>query len=150
MTQIDLEKRYRTLLTLWFALLLNIGVFFVFTMVAAPELSSEPGNAPAPVLALPLMAAGAFLVIASFVVKRKILERSVEKQEVSLVQTALVIACTMCEASAILGVVERLIMGVRLYYLLLLVAAIGTAFHFPRREQLLAASYKTFNNGVSS
>lgn len=146
MTNIDLEKRYRTLLTLWFALLLNIGVFFVFTMVSAPELSIEPANTPTPVLALPLIAAGAFLVIASFVVKQKILERSVDKQDVSLVQKAVVIACTMCEVSAILGVVERLTMGVRLYYLLFLMAAIGTAFHFPRRDQLLAAGYKTFKN----
>ena len=150
MTNVDLEKRYRTLLTLWFALFLNIGVFFVFTLVSAPEPGSGPGNAPSPVLVVALTAVGTFLVMGSFAMKRQILERSVDKQEVGLVQTALVIACTMCEASVILGVLERLVFGVRQYYVLFLVAAIGTAFHFPRRDQLLAASYKTFKNGASS
>ena len=62
-----------------------------------------------------------------------------------LVQKALVIACAMCEAGALLGLVEYFIVGTREYYLLLVVAAGGIALHFPRRSQLEAASYQSRN-----
>jgi hypothetical protein len=48
----------------------------------------------------------------------------------------------MCEVSALLGVLEHFIIGNREYYLLILIAGAGIAFHFPRRSQLEAASYK--------
>jgi hypothetical protein len=48
----------------------------------------------------------------------------------------------MCEVSALLGLLEHFVVGNREYYLLFLLAAAGTAFHFPRRRQLEAASYK--------
>jgi NADH:ubiquinone oxidoreductase subunit 2 (subunit N) len=148
--RVDLDTRYRTLLTLWFALLLSIGSFFVFTLFAVNETGSEPGRAPNTVLVVALTAVGTFLVVVSFAVKRKLLERSVEKQDLGLVQTALVVACAMCEASVIIGVLERLMLGTREYYLLFLVGAIGMLLHFPRRDHLLAASYKTIKDGSAS
>jgi hypothetical protein len=36
--------------------------------------------------------------------------------------------------SALLGLLERFLTGNRQYYLMFLIAAAGTAFHFPRRE----------------
>ncbi len=38
--------------------------------------------------------------------------------------------------------IERLIIGNREYYLLFILAVAGDLFHFPRRSQLEAASYK--------
>jgi len=133
----DLDARYRTMLILWFALLMNIGVFFVFSLFMGPEIGVA---APNVLLTVVLTALGTFLVILSFAVKRKLLERSVERQDVQLVQKALVIACAMCEASALLGLIQRFVVGNREYYLLFLVAAIGTALHFPKREHLVAAT----------
>jgi NADH:ubiquinone oxidoreductase subunit 2 (subunit N) len=138
----NLDKRYQTLLILWFALFMSVGMYFLFAVFLLPEVSIEPGNPPSRLLSIGLAALGAFLVVASFAVKRKLLERSVEQQDVRLVQKGLVIACAMCEVSALLGMVERLVIGNREYYLLFLIAAAGIAFHFPRRSQLEAASYK--------
>ena len=148
--EIDIKKRQQTLLTLWFAMLMSIGSFFLFSRFLAPENSNEPGNATSDRLIVILMALGTFLVIVSFVVKRKFLERSVEKQDISLVHTGFVIAWAICEVSALLGVLERFLIGNGEYYLLFLLAAAGTAFHFPRRDHLLAASYKTSLNGAAS
>lgn len=137
----DLNKRHQSMVILWFALMMNIGVFFLFTFFGAPE----PNDAPAPQtssLVLALTGVGAFLVLLSFPVKRKLLERSVDNQDVRLVQIGLVVACAMCELSALLGLLERFIIGSRYFYLLFIMAVMGTAFHFPRRQQLLAASYK--------
>lgn len=140
--EIDLNKRYQTLIVLWSALLMNIGVFFLLSLFMAPQISNEPGRTASSLLIVVLTALGTFLTIVSFAIKRKFLERSVEKQDVTLVQKSLVIACAMCELSALLGLLEHFLIGNRDYYLLFLIAAAGTAFHFPRREHLLAATYK--------
>lgn len=138
----NLDKRYQTLLVLWLALFMSVGMYFVFSVFVMSEVGTGPGNPPNRLLTIGLAAVGAFFVVASFAVKRKLIERSVEQQDVRLVQKALVIACAMCEVSAVLGVVERLVIGNREYYLLFLIAAAGIALHFPRRSQLEAASYK--------
>ena len=136
----DFDKRYQTLLVLWFALLMSIGSFFVFSLFFVPESQPVSGQPPNSLLIVVLTAPGALLVLLSFVVKHKLLERSVEKQDVSLVQKGLVFTCAMCEASALLGLIERLTINSRDYYLLFGFAAAGIAFHFPRRNQLEAAS----------
>ena len=141
---VDLNKRYQTLLVLWFALLMSIVLYFVVALLVVPD--PEPGSAPTgranSLLTFALAALGTFLVVLSFAVKRRLLERSVENQDVTLVQKALVLACAMCEVAALIGLLERFIIRNSDYYLLFVVAAIGTALHFPRREQLLAATYK--------
>jgi FtsH-binding integral membrane protein len=141
----NLNARYQTLLILWFALLMSIGMFFGVTLFVAPEIGNNPRNSTNSIAIVVLTALGMSLVILSFVVKRKLLERSVETQDINLVQQALVVACAMCEASALLGIIERFSFSVGASYLLFLLAAAGTALHFPKRDQLEAASYKSRN-----
>lgn len=135
----NLNKRYQTLVILWFAMIMNIVVFFMVALFAAPD---APTSSVSSVVMFVLAGLGTFMVVISFAVKRKLLERSVDNQDVTMVQKALVIACAMCEVAALLGLVGRFIKGGNDFYLLFLVALIGTALHFPRREQLEAASYK--------
>jgi hypothetical protein len=49
-----------------------------------------------------------------------------------------------------MGIIDRLAIRSGADYLLFLIAAIGIAFHMPRREQLLAASYKTSTPGATA
>ena len=150
MTNIDLDKQYRALLTLWVALLLSFGAFFLVTLFITPGTGTEPGQAPNKLLVLVSSAVGSFLVVLSFAVKRKLLQRSVEKQDVSLVQKSLIVPSIMCEGCVWIGVLQHLMLGHREYYLLFLVAAVGMLLHFPRRDHLLAATYKTTGKGAVS
>lgn len=143
----NVQARYPTMVVLWFGQLMSIGAFFFFSLFLGPETTDKPGTPPSTLLIIALTALGTFLVVVSFAVKRKLLERSVEKQEIDLVQKAFVIAGAMCEVSALLGVLERFLINHRYYYLLFLIAAAGTAFHFPRREHLAAATYKASTSG---
>ena len=140
--EIDLDKRYQTLIVLWFGLLMSVGLYFLVTQFAAPAINHERTGSPSSLLIVALTALGTFLVILSFAVKRKLLERSVAAQDVGLVQKAIVVACAMCEVCALLGLIERFTIGNREYYWLFLLAAAGIAFHFPRRNDLESASYK--------
>jgi len=135
--ELDINKRYQTMVILWFALLMSVAMYFVVSQLAPPAIA--PPNS---ILTFTLTAMGTFLVGISFVVKQKLLRRSVDEQDLSLVQKALVIACAICEAAALLGLVERFAVSGRDYLLLFVIAAAGIALHFPRRSQLEAASYK--------
>lgn len=128
---------------------MSIGSFFLFSRLA-PATEREPGIEPSSILIAALLILGILVVAMSFVVKRKFLQRSVEKQDLTLVQQALLVACAMCEACGLLGLLEHFLIGNREYYLLFLVAAFGTALHFPRREHLLAAMPKIPIGGASS
>ena len=82
----NLDKRYQTLVVLWFALLMSIVIYFLFSVFVWPAVSNEPGNPSRSLLIVALTALGTFLVISSFPVKGKLFERAVERQDVSLVQ----------------------------------------------------------------
>lgn len=139
----DLNKRYQTILVLWAAFLMNVAGFFVVTIVAAPQIAEPPPFRS--VLTFTMAGVGTFLTVISFVIKGKFFRRAVDEQNVPLLQTGLVIACAMCEVAALLGLVEAFVIGGRDHYLLFLIAVVGILFHFPRRSQLEAASYKTGN-----
>lgn len=139
----DLDKRYQTMLILWAALLMSVVMFFVMALIAGGQ-STEGSNVPyTPVVSMVLTGVGTFMVGLSFVVKHKLLERSVEQQNIGLVQQALVVACALCEVAALLGIVLRFAMKDPYYYVVFIIAAVGEVFHFPRKSQLLAATYKT-------
>jgi hypothetical protein len=148
--EIDLETRYRSMKTLWLALLMNVGVFFIWILFSAKEIISDSSDAPDTILPGALAAFALVSVIASFVIKRLLLKRAEENQDAMLVQRAMIIACAMCEVSVLIGVIARLTLGFRQYYLLLLVGAIGIALHYPRRDHLLAAGYKNHGLGTRS
>ncbi|CAN5672805.1 hypothetical protein BH18ACI4_BH18ACI4_13430 [soil metagenome] len=100
-THPNIDARYRTMLTLWFALLMSIGIYFAVSVFLAPQINTASETPPTAPFTLVFTALGTLFVVLSLVVKRKILKRSVERQEVALVQQALIVACVMCEVSAL-------------------------------------------------
>lgn len=143
--QPELAQKYQTMITLWAAMLMSVFIYFIVIPFIAPEVSGEQHQRGS-LLILTLTALGALLVLISFPVKHKVLKQSVEKQDTGLVQKALIIAVAICEASALLGLLERFLVGGREYYLLFFFAAAGMILHFPRRSQLEAAQWRTIKS----
>jgi len=141
--EIDLDKRYQTLRVLWFAMLMNIVIFFVVGWITGPALTSRTGSEPFSLVTFVLAALGGFLVVTSFTVKNKMLERSVDRQDINLVQKAFILAWAICEVSAVIGLVERFVLGNSDYFLMEVIALIGILLHFPKRDHLRSASYKS-------
>lgn len=140
--EVDLSKRYQTMITLWFALLMSVVMYFLVALLVAPS-AIGIGGAAGPLLIVVFAVLGAFFVGLSLLIKQKFLQRSVDEQDLSLVQKGILVACALCEISAILGLIGFFLAGSRAYYLLFVLAATGIAFHFPRLSQLEAASYKS-------
>jgi hypothetical protein len=134
-----IDNRFRTLLILWFAMLMNVVMFYLFLVFAfAPSAEPAPNNT----LSLTLLIVGTLLVIVSFPIKRRFLNLSVEKQKLDLVNTGLVLAWAISEVATMLGMLDRFLTGNRYYFVLFLISAAGIALNFPRRDHLLAATYK--------
>lgn len=119
---------------------MSIGLYFAVSLFMTPQISNPSETQPTTMFVVMFTALGTIFVLLSFVVKRKLLQRSVERRDIALVQKALIFACAMCEVAALLGLVERFLFDSRAYYLLFVISAIGTLFHLPRREQLVAAT----------
>jgi drug/metabolite transporter (DMT)-like permease len=138
-TPANIDERYRIMLVLWFAMLSAVGLYFVVAQFTQPpEVDSAQNN----ILTITLLGLGVFMVAISFVIKRRFLAQSVERQEIGLVQTGHIVALAMCETSAIFGLVDLFVTGHRHYFVVMIVGALGILFHFPRRDHLLAATYK--------
>lgn len=124
--------------TLWFALLASLPMYLAFTSFAMQRGQTTNNDW----LSFVFAGVATFMVILSFAVKKTLLRRAVETQDIKLVQPAFVVAWAMCEVSALLGVVEYVVAGTRDYIVLFLLSAVGMLLHFPTRQHLINASYK--------
>lgn len=136
-TQMTVDGQYRTMLIAWSAFISTIVIYFFLSLVL-------PGHEEAANRWLTILfsAASAFLVLISFAVKKNFLSRSVEAQQVRLVNTGFILAAAFCEAAALLGLLDLLVARDRYYFVLIALAFVALLLHFPRRIHLESASYK--------
>ena len=136
--QTSIELRIRTMRTLWFALLLSVGVYFGFTLFAV----RKEGLQPNPTVSLTLLCIAMLTVLVAFVIKSKLLSKAMEQQNPGMVQQAYVMTWAITEVSALLGLLDFFLTNDRYYYFLLIIAALGLLVHFPRREHVVDAAFK--------
>lgn len=135
--QTNIELRIRTMRTLWFCLLLSVGAYYVLTLVA------KRNEGPNPTLSLTLLCVGMVAALVAFVIKSKSLSRAVELQNTGLVQQGYVMTWAITEVPALLGLLDFFLTNDRYYFVLLIVAALGLLLHFPRREHVVNAAFKS-------
>jgi len=137
--QTEIELRIRTLRTLWFALLGSIGIYYGFTLVVERREGLEPN----PSLSLSLMCVAMLMVLVAFVIKTKLLSKALEQQSTGMVQQAYVVTWAITEIAALLGLIDFFVTNDRYYFVLLIIAALGVLLHFPRREHVVNAAFKS-------
>jgi hypothetical protein len=134
------DARYRAMVILWLGLFVSIMGFFFYAVLTPPDADRVENR----FLTLAFTGVGLLAVIVSRIVKQRFLTRAVEKQEVALVQAGMITAAALCEMAALLGLMDRFFTNNRYYFVLMIIATFGALLNFPRREHLLAASYKKF------
>lgn len=143
---LNVEQSYQTLIVIWFALIVSQAIFFVLIYFAKPEVMrfdfSKPllgDNAPV-ILVFALLA---FVNLAlSFVLERKNISQAIAEQKIEFVQTGLIIGCALCEGISLFGVVLAFAFSYSYFFLWIALGILGTILHFPKRDNLIAASYK--------
>jgi hypothetical protein len=133
-----IEARHRTILILWFAMVMSVTMLLVLMRFLPP---TENGDAR---LGLILNCAGIVPLGLSFLLKQRILEQAVTQQRLDSVQVAYVLAFALCEMAALLGFVDHFVSGSRYYYIGFSFAGLGLLLHFPRKQHLLDASSQQF------
>ena len=143
---INPERGYRTLVIIWFALLMSQVMFLVVIFAAKPEVLrfdfTKPllgENAPI-IIALAVLALANFAL--SFVMKKRSYEQAIAEQKIAFIQTGLIIACALCEVISLLGFVLAFAFAYQFFFLWFALGIFGILLHFPRRDSVIAASYK--------
>lgn len=143
----NLVAQYQTLVVIWAALLFSQVLFVGMLVFTKPNLfrfdfSASPLEPSAPMI-LGFGVAALTCVALSFAFKRRLYERAVEEQNPTQVQSGLVIALALCEASSLFGLVLAFAFDYPYFFLWFAVGVVGMLLHFPRQNDLLAAGYKS-------
>lgn len=140
------EQTYRLLMIIWFALFMSQLMFFVVVYFGKPELfafdatKSVLGENPPIILAFALI--GISNLIISIFLGKTFITRAIEEQKVTLIQTGMVIGCALSESISLLGICLAFVFSYQYFFLWIAVGIVGMIFHFPRRDNIHAASYK--------
>lgn len=123
------EALYRQRLIIWVAMLFSIAMYGVVAQMVHPEAATVT-----PALVEALLLAAVALVAASFAVKSYFFKRASESSNPAFVRAGELIAFTLCEAAALLGLVAWFVAASPRYYWFLILGAAGQLLHYPRRE----------------
>ena len=141
----NVETQYRTMTVLWLALLnaqlmLPVVLFFAKREIFNFDFAKPPlGENPAIIIAFAVLGIAAFL--SSFVLRKRLVRKAISERKTSLVQTALIIACALCEATTLFGFVSAFAFNYQFFIFWFAFVILGVILHFPKRDDLIAASY---------
>lgn len=142
----NFEGQYKLMAIIWFAMLASQMLLLMVLFFAKPE-AFQFDFSKSPLGENPMMTM-MFAVLAisnlglSFVFKRKYLNQAITEQKPALVQTAMILGCALCESISLFGLVLAFAFSYQYFFLWFALGIVGTILHFPKRENLIAASYK--------
>lgn len=137
----DINERFRALRKICLSFLSAVSILALITYLAREDSVDKAENNLT--LLVIFAAIGVTNIAISFVLKNKFLAQAASEQRPEKVQTAYLIAFVLSESAAICGFLGVFFAGSPYGYLLFVVAVVGVLLHMPRREHLLAASYRT-------
>ncbi len=141
-----IQVEYKTLVVIWFALLVSQFLFLVLVFFVRPELvvfdTSSPLLAGQPLITLVFAALALVFFILSIVMSRQHILRAVQDQDAGCVQTGLVLGCALSEVPSLFGLILAFAFDHPYFYLWIALGAFGVLLHFPRKGNLEAANSK--------
>jgi hypothetical protein len=137
------EGYLRTMRILWVAFLICVALFVLITWITRPSDLPVEFNRDFPPLLYVLAALALSTVAVSFVVKGVFYRRAAEHGQPMLAQAGFTVAMAFCESAVLFGLVGVFVTRNDAAYLLFALGALGMLLHFPRREQVQAAFYKS-------
>jgi hypothetical protein len=149
-----IRVQYQTLVVIWFALLTSLVIFFGMVWFIKPELlSAAAANAARdglsnaffgemPLVTLAFFGVSIVFLLLSFVLSRQHMRRAVRDQDAGCVQTGLVLGCALSEVPSLLGIILAFAFDHPYFFVWIAMSLIGILFHFPRKGNLDAATYK--------
>ena len=143
MVQTSIKIEYKTLVAIWFALLVSQLIFFVLVWFVNPGLISADTSAPflgdKPLIVLAFFGSALIFFGLSLILSHQYIHRAVRDHDADCVQTSLTLGCALSEIPSILGLILALFFAYPYFYLWIALGAFGVLLHFPRKGNLDAA-----------
>lgn len=142
----DLTKTYQTLLIIWAAMLFSQFLFLLVLFMVKRELfnfdlsQSLAGREPAMTIALAI--AGIVTFAVSFIWRAKFIKRSIVEQKPGWVQSGMLVGIALSEATTLFGLMTAFLYDYPYFFLFIGLGILGILLHFPKRDDLMAASFK--------
>ena len=144
--KINPNDAYQTFMVIWVALFVSQFLFVGLTFFIKPELLRFD-------LRKPLFGENTLVVIAvaaisvadlavSFVLRNRFLARSVAEQNIGMVQTAMIVGCSLAEAISLFGLLLAFAFNYQYFFLFSAFGMLAMVLHLPRRSDIAAASFK--------
>jgi len=135
------ESQHRRTLVIWAAMLASLAGYFALAYALRPR--PAEGATANDAVSLALLGAGAAFVLASFIVKNRLLSRAVAEQSLKTATSAYIVGMALAEAAGLLGLASSFVLGGGFPDLLFLVSGVGLLLHYPRGEDFHAARHVT-------
>ena len=143
---VNIGEAHKTMTIIWFAMLMSQFMFLVVIFFAKPEvyrfdsakLFGGEGFILLPVLGI----LGIILFGMSFVFRRNYTNQGINTQNIGILQTGMILGCAFSEAITLFGVVIAFVTGSPLFLLWFALGILGIVLSFPKRDNLIAATYK--------
>ena len=140
------ESVYRTLLTIWAALLMSQFMFVVIAFFSKPDLFKFDFTRPLLgeyAVEIGTIAAVAVVnLVISFTLRKRFTGQAIGTGSVALVQNAMIIACAFCEVISLFGLFVAFVFDYQYFFLFSILGIIGILLHFPKRGDVQAASFR--------
>jgi len=128
------EARFRVFFILWAAILISVGLLTAMAVVIGSK------GTPNPTLSYALLGMGVTMVGVSFLLKQKLVQQAIDKNDVAALQTAHILTLALCESAALFGLVDRLTTASQTSWLLFAISGVGILVNFPRKDQIRSVS----------
>lgn len=142
----NIEAQYKSMLIIWAALLMSQLLFVLMLFLTRPNLFkfdfSKPIAGASGAMVLGFAIAAVTAVLFSFAFRKRLNERAVAAQDTGQVQSGLIIALALCEASSLFGLALAFAFDYQYFFLWIILGVTSMLLHFPKRGELHAATYK--------
>ncbi len=144
--KVSTEAIYKNLAVIWLALFMSQFSFLLVLYFAEPSVFEFDFSKPvldqnAIIIAI-FAVVGALNFALSFVLKKKFLDQAIDEQNVSLVQTAVIVGCALCESVSLFGMMLAFVAEYQYFFVWFFIGIVGMLFHFPKRDNVNAANFK--------
>lgn len=144
---INTEGVFHTMMIIWASLLISQLFFPVIVFASKPELFRF--DLTPPIFGDYAIEIG-FLgfvslvsLVSSFTLRKRFNNQAVATQNVGLAQSAMIFGCAFCEVVSLFGIFVAFVFDFRFFFVFSALGILATLLHFPRRDDLHAANYKS-------
>jgi hypothetical protein len=85
---------------------------------------------------------GVIIFLSALFVRKKLIQVAIEQQNFILIQMSIIIGGALCEAISLFGLVLAFSQNYQYFFMWFALGILGMILHFPRRDNLIDASYK--------